>query len=169
MTSPVVPELMSTIGNVALAPKATEPKPREEGLDFSDTPAAPTPPMSTTSFLLEALEVNAKPPPSQPPTVGANVTLSAALCPAPSTNGSFRFGTENSPDVELSAEIVTLLDPLFVSVIGKDALEPITMVPKCSCDGFALICAALEIALAGNRAIRTKVAKGRDFTERKGR
>ncbi len=99
-----------------------------------------------------ALLVKAKLPPSHPAAVGAKVMSNAAVCPAPSTMGSFKSCTENSPDVEVTEEIVTLADSVFVKAMGKDSDCPITMLPKCSCDGLLVTCAALALELAASRA-----------------
>src|SRR5476649_2373400 len=45
ITTPRVPVLVSTTGKVELDPTATEPNPREEALDFTDSLVTPTPPM----------------------------------------------------------------------------------------------------------------------------
>lgn len=80
--------------------------------------------------MLNALLATEIDPPVHPVTVGVNITMKLASCPAGRTKGRPELATLNSGLLALIAEIVTLVDPVLVRVTGRASLWPITMVPN---------------------------------------
>src|SRR5271166_5669107 len=134
----VGPELVNVIGSEELLPIDTFPKDSAAGLGVSDSLVTPTPPTPTYSVEFDALLVKERVPSAQPATVGMNVRLRLTLCPAATVKGRLKFATANSGVLELTAVIVTLLDPEFVRLTGTVSFCWSTMVPNLTFLGLQL-------------------------------
>jgi hypothetical protein len=95
----------------------TDPKERLEGVAVSGSFVTPTPEIKSSTLGSDESFLNVMlSSPVLPLTVGAKTTVTPALCPGARTRGSFRFGTLNSAELTLIAEIVVLVAPALVTV-----------------------------------------------------
>src|SRR5258708_1613653 len=126
----VVPELVTTTGNVELDPTDTLPNAKVDGFGVRESLPTPMAPTLTYTVLLDALLTKEIAPPVHPITVGVNVTIKLTSCPAGRTKGRPESATLNSGLLALIAEIVTLVDPVLVRVTGRASLWPTPMLPN---------------------------------------
>jgi len=110
----VAPELVTETGSVKVFPTGTLPNDKAAGFGVKDSLAEPTPPTPTCSVELVALLVNRIVPSTQATVVGVNVKSTFTLCPATNVSGRARPATPNTGEVELTAEMVTPLEPELV-------------------------------------------------------
>lgn len=99
-------------------PTATCPNERVAGDAVRRCVLEALPPTESRRFELDELLVNAIFAPLQPLCVGAKVTSKLTVCDAARTTGRLKPVTVNSELPGVIAEIVTLLCPVLVRVIG---------------------------------------------------
>ena len=126
-----VPPLFVTVsGKLWLLPTVTVPKLRLVALAVKEPTDAPVPESGIVEVGFEAFEATVRLPLAAPEAVGAKVTLKLALWPAFKLNGRLIPLTLNPLPLAATAEIVTLVSPVLVSVSDKVVALPIVTLPK---------------------------------------
>jgi hypothetical protein len=110
---------LSTTGTVELAPIATWPNDRLEGVAVTASLLTPVPATSIARVAFDALLENLTVPTFHFIDVGVKLTLRSTLCPASKTSGRLKSDVVNSGLLTVSPETVTLVCPLFVTVTSK--------------------------------------------------
>ena len=123
-------EFVITTGKVECPPVATDPKKSAAGLAVADSLVTPPPPTGSTSVGFDALLVNVIVPPVHPVALGEKFTERSKLSPAGRVAGRVKGDVENSGLLVVTAEIVTLVCPLLVSVISKVSVWPTSSAPN---------------------------------------
>jgi hypothetical protein len=110
---------VSTTGTVELVPIATWPNDTAEGLAVTASLVVPAPVTSSIRLACDALLVNRIAPPLYPSDVGVKETLTSTLCPDCRTSGRLKPDAVNSALVAVAPDTVTLVCPVFVTVVSK--------------------------------------------------
>jgi hypothetical protein len=146
------PEFVSVPDNDCVPPTVTVPKARLVGFAAIVPALAPVPDNGMERVGLGAFEVITTLPLAGPETVGANVTVKVALCPAFKVRGAAMPLRVKPDPLTAACEIETLEPPEFVSVPDNDCVPPTVTVPKAKLDGFAAIAPAV-IAFPDNEIV----------------
>jgi hypothetical protein len=139
IVSVAVPPFFSVIGCELLLPAATLPKFSEAG-EADSCACAPVPVKAIVIGEFGESLVIVMLPLAAPAVVGANCTVTAALCPAASVAGVANPVTLNPVPLAAICEIFTFADPEFVSVTVWVALLPSVTEPNATLFGFAVSC-----------------------------
>ena len=132
----VPPELVSVVVSACVLPTVTLPKLKLAGLALSCPGAAPEPASATFSAPLVAFDASVNAPLALPLEVGANVIDAATLCPGASVAGPTPL-TLNPGPLTAADVTATLIEPVFVMVMGCVWLLPTIVLPKFTADGLA--------------------------------
>ena len=121
-----------------LLPTLTLPKLRLVGLAANAPGVTPVADTGMIKVGFVAVEVTVRFAVTAPAAVGANETLSVALCPPLSVNGVVIPLTLKPAPVIPTCETVTLEAPMLVMVSDREPWLPIVTLPKLKLVGFAL-------------------------------
>lgn len=132
--------MVRTTGNVEVAPNATWPNETLAGFAPRLVLVAPVPESLNCSDLFEALLVNVIPCCVYPTAVGEKFTFRETLFPGDKVNGKVSPGALKPVALAVIAEIVTLVDPLFVTMATSVSGCPITTLPKFKTEGVHVSC-----------------------------
>jgi hypothetical protein len=141
------PEFVSVTVCEFVWPVVTFPKAIDAGEAVS-VDCAPVPLSAIVSGEFGALLTTEMLPVALPEPEGVNVAVNDALCPAAIVIGVFAPEMLNPVPVTFTAEIVTLAEPLFFSVIVCVLLLPTFTLPKFSLAGEAPSCACVPVPLS---------------------
>jgi hypothetical protein len=142
------PLFVNVLVSELLLSSSTFPKARLAGLAPSDTVAAwPVPERLITSEEGVPLVVSAIDPFDVEGDEGPKVALNVALPPAAIVVNVLSPVWLNPAPVTLICENVSVVFPLFVSMIGCELVFPSVTAPKATLEGFAEICACRPVPL----------------------